>query len=114
MVILGAFLMENGTVEGWEVVIAAIAIMSSFGPTAALSSLSNNLHHTLAAGNRVLDLLEEEPVVEDVENGTDQCQGDIVCEGISFAYEEKEEVVLQDFSAVFSENKIHICYLSLP
>ena len=78
MVILGAFLMENGTVEGWEVVIAAIAIMSSFGPTAALSSLSNNLHHTLAAGNRVLDLLEEEPVVEDVENGTDQCQGDIV------------------------------------
>lgn len=107
MVILGAFLMENGTVEGWEVVIAAIAIMSSFGPTAALSSLSNNLHHTLAAGNRVLDLLEEEPVVEDVENGTDQCQGDIVCEGISFAYEEKEEVVLQDFSAVFSENKIH-------
>lgn len=111
MAILGVFLMKNSAVEGWEVAIAAITIMSSFGPVAALSSLSNNLHHTLAAGNRVLDLLEEEPVVEEVENKGDQCRGDICCENLSFAYEQstdgKKEAVLQNYSNVFAENRIH-------
>lgn len=106
MAVLGAWLLKNGAVEGWEVMIAVITIMSSFGPTAALSALSNNLHHTLAAGNRVLDLLEEEPVVEDVVDGESQCQGNILCENISFAYED-EKRVLHNFSGTFSENKIH-------
>ena len=106
MAVLGAWLLKNGAVEGWEVMIAVITIMSSFGPTAALSALSNNLHHTLAAGNRVLDLLEEEPVVDDVVDGESQCQGNILCENISFAYED-EKRVLHNFSGTFSENKIH-------
>ncbi|MBO5260384.1 MAG: ABC transporter ATP-binding protein [Agathobacter sp.] len=106
MAILGAVLLEDQAVKSWEVIIAVITIMSSFGPTAALSTLSNNLHHTLAAGNRVLDLLEEEPVVEDVAAGAEECQGDIVCDHVTFAYE-NEEKILDNFSGTFSENKIH-------
>ena len=103
MAILGAVLLEDQAVKSWEVIIAVITIMSSFGPTAALSTLSNNLHHTLAAGNRVLDLLEEEPVVA---AGAEECQGDIVCDHVTFAYE-NEEKILDNFSGTFSENKIH-------
>ena len=44
-------------------------MMSSFGPVVALSSLSNTLNQTLASGERVLSLLEEEPAVEEVSNG---------------------------------------------
>ena len=61
---------EQGTVSADQAMVAVIAMISSFGPTAALSALSNNLQHTLASGNRVLDILEEEPLVEDVLGGS--------------------------------------------
>lgn len=96
----------DGQLLGWQAVIAVIAMSSSFGPTAALSSLSNNLHHTLASGNRVLDILNEEPLVEDVTGQSDVCGGKIRCEHVDFAYEEEEDI-LSDFSAVFAENRIH-------
>ena len=48
-----------------------IAMMGSFGPVVALSSLSNNLHQTLASGERVLSLLEEKPLVEEIFDGTE-------------------------------------------
>ena len=105
MAYAGSYLVNRGAVEGYEAVIAVIAIMSSFGPTAALSALSNNLNQTLACGNRVLNLLGEEPVVCDVENGIGFQAGDIDCENISFSYEDKP--VLSDFSQVFEQKKIH-------
>ena len=58
-------------------IICIIAMMSSFGPTAALSALSNNLNQTLASGNRVLNLLAEEPVVMDVESNVEVPDEDI-------------------------------------
>lgn len=48
-----------------------IAMMGSFGPVVALSSLSNNLNQTLASGERVLSLLEEKPLVEEIPDGTE-------------------------------------------
>lgn len=132
MAILGANLVNTGSVNGADAIIAVIAMTSSFGPTAALSALSNNLHHTLASGNRVLDILEETPVVEDVTGGVELCADgdaacDIICDKVSFSYkadnttsemteaagaakamkEAGELGVLKDFSATFAENKIH-------
>ena len=52
-------------------VIATLALMSSFGPCVSLSALGTTLQSTFAAGNRVLDILEESPVLEDVA-GKDQ------------------------------------------
>ena len=126
---------EQGTVSADQAMVAVIAMVSSFGPTAALSALSNNLQHTLASGNRVLDILEEEPLVEDVLGGSTVCEGDISCEHVSFAYEsaltkegqkgaqaeftkeDKVEIqaeykkspngVLENFDHVFAEHKIH-------
>ena len=106
MAILGANLVNCGQIEGAHAIIAVIAMTSSFGPTAALSALSNNLHHTLASGNRVLDILEETPVVEDITDGVDMVAGDIRCEAVDFAYKTATPV-LDKFSAVFGENKIH-------
>ena len=45
---------------------ARLPMMGSFGPVVALSSLSNNLNQTLASGERVLSILEETPMVEEV------------------------------------------------
>ncbi len=105
MACAGSYLAEQGAVAGYQAVIAVIAMMSSFGPTAALSALSNNLNQTLACGNRVLNLLEEEPVVCDVEAGTEFVSGDIICEQVDFSY--GKEPILSDFTQVFAKNKVH-------
>lgn len=58
-----------GSVSLGSVVVTTTALMSSFGPVVALSNLSNNLMQTLASGERVLSLLDEKPVVEEVTSG---------------------------------------------
>lgn len=113
MTVLGMYLVSAGQVSGADALVAVIAMSSSFGPTAALSALSNNLHHTLASGNRVLDILEETPIVEDITDGVTQMDGDIRCENVSFKYQQQEDnkseaqVVLENFSTTFEQNKIH-------
>lgn len=112
MAALCGHLTVQGAVSIDEAMVAVIAMISSFGPTAALSALSNNLQHTLASGNRVLDILEEQPLVEDVIDGNNECGGDISCEHVSFSYESAAEErtpgkVLENFDHVFTEHKIH-------
>ena len=107
--IVGACLVNAKLVSGADALLAVIAMSSSFGPTAALSALSNNLHHTLASGNRVLDILEETPVVEEIIEGENLVDGDISCKNLTFSYKGQEDTVevLNNFSAIFKENKIH-------
>ena len=98
---------KTGHITVADMVIRVIAMMSSFGPAAALSALSNNLHHTLASGNRVLNLLEEEPVTEELLGGEAFCDSDINCEDITFAYPGSQRIILDKFSHSFKKNKIH-------
>lgn len=101
---------ENRTLKNGEtaqrVVTDGVILFAGVLMAAALSALSNNLHHTLASGNRVLSILEEEPLVEDVTDGAEQFGGNIVCDGVSFSYDRRKEV-LSNFSRTFAENKIH-------
>lgn len=48
------------------VLVPTAALMGSFGPVIALANLGSTLQSTFAAGNRVLDILDETPKVEDV------------------------------------------------
>lgn len=98
---------KTGHITVADMVISVIAMMSSFGPAAALSALSNNLHHTLASGNRVLNLLEEKPVTEELLGGEAFCDSDINCEDITFAYPGSQRIILDKFSHSFKKNKIH-------
>lgn len=108
VMLAAAYVLESkGAITTTDVVISVIAMMSSFGPTAALSALSNNLHHTLASGNRVLNLLEEEPITDEIVNGQDFVKSDIKCENITFAYPNSDKVILSDFSHTFKKNAIH-------
>ena len=104
MLFAGCILYTKGEVNFIQVIIPLIALMSSFGPVVAISNLSNNLFHTIAAGNRVLDLLEEEPTVEEV-NGNDVTEfADMKLKNVSFSYD--EEVILEDFNMDIKQNKI--------
>ena len=95
---------------GFEgIMTCTIAMMGSFGPVVALSSLSNNLNQTLASGERVLSLLEETPMVEEI---PEDMHVKIVSENFSgaeaknvtFAYE--NETILDDYSLKLEPGKI--------
>lgn len=89
-------------------------MMGSFGPVVALSGLSNNLNQTLASGERVLSILEEKPLVEEIglseETGSYQQANNAPvaftgakAEHVTFAYE--EETILKDISMSFTPGK---------
>ena len=66
MLALTIWLYDKGVMGFEGILTCTIAMMGSFGPVVALSSLSNNLNQTLASGERVLSLLEETPLVEEI------------------------------------------------
>lgn len=102
MILASAALVPAG-----ETIICTIAMMSSFGPTGALSALSNNLNQTLASGNRVLNLLEEEPVVAEVESNVSVPKGELKLSDVTFGYPNAEKNILENFSLQIEENTIH-------
>lgn len=84
--------------------ICTLALMSSFGPCVALAALGSTLQNTFAAGNRVLDILDESPVVEEIIGRTTAEFSGAAAENVTFAY--GEETILDDFSVEIPENKI--------
>ena len=66
--------------------IATLALMSSFGPVVALAALGATLQTTFAAGNRVLDILDESPVVEEIAGKEDVPFHGATAENVTFAY----------------------------
>ena len=84
--------------------ISVIALMSSFGPTVALANLGSTLQNTFAAGNRVLDILEETPVTEEITGKPEVSFSGAACENVTFSY--GTETILSDFSVSLPENRI--------
>ena len=118
MLALTIWLYAKGEMGFEGILTCTIAMMGSFGPVVALSSLSNNLNQTLASGERVLSLLEETPLVEeipgDVETSADQgvnseesanhAFAGAEAENVTFAY--GEEVILDNYSLKLQPGKI--------
>ena len=97
-------LYQAGNVTFDAMLLATIAMMGSFGPVTALSSLSNNLNQTLASGERVLSLLEEEPMVEELEGEVALSFEGASVEDVTFAYD--EEIILKDCNINMSQGKV--------
>ena len=97
-------LYQAGNVTFDAMLLATIAMMGSFGPVTALSSLSNNLNQTLASGERVLSLLEEEPMVEELEGEAALSFEGASVEDVTFAY--NEEIILKDCNINMKQGKV--------
>ena len=82
-------LYQAGQVDFLGVLLPTLALMSSFGPCVALANLGSTLQNTFAAGNRVLDILEEEPVVEEIQGKAGLSFTGAAAEQVSFAYGEE-------------------------
>ena len=112
MLALTIWLYDKGAMGFEGILTCTIAMMGSFGPVVALSSLSNNLNQTLASGERVLSLLEETPLVEEIPGDVETSGAESMeygftgaeAENVTFAY--GEEVILDNYSLKLQPGKI--------
>lgn len=106
MLFLTLFLYLNHELGFEGIITCTLSMMGSFCPVVALSSLSNNLNQTLASGERVLSLLEEKPLVEEVEGDketNDSFKG-ATLNHVTFSYD--DETILDDYSLKLEPGKI--------
>lgn len=100
----GAALYLKNAISFEGFLLSFLAMMSSFGPVIALAGLGNTLQNTLAAGNRVLDLLEESPVVEEMTGKAHTDFSGADASHVTFAY--GEDIILSDVSFTIHQNEI--------
>ena len=104
MLVTSVSLYRNGTVGFEGVIIPLVALMSSFGPVVALANLGTTLQNTLASGGRVLDILDESPVTEEITDGRDITFSGAKAENVTFSY--GEEKILDGLSLDIEKGKI--------
>ena len=76
-------------------IVGVTAVFGSFGPVISISALPGSLTQTFAAGDRVLNLLEEKPAVMPVHHGETFEYERLDVAGLTFSYEHNTPV-LQD------------------
>ncbi|MFR3903254.1 amino acid ABC transporter ATP-binding/permease protein [Hominisplanchenecus sp.] len=104
MLFVSSMLYQRGTLGFDGVLISTVALMSSFGPVTALANLGSTLQNTFAAGNRVLDILKEEPMVKEINGQKEIAFHGAKAEHVTFSY--GQETILKDVSADIKENSV--------
>ncbi len=104
MLVISVMLYLDGAVALDGVVIPTLMIFSSFGAVTSVANLGAGLAGTVASGNRVLDLLDESPVVEEQTDGVDVTFTGAALHAVEFGY--GDQTILQDFSLEIQPNRI--------
>ena len=65
-IVISILLIKNHVSK--ELLIPMMALSSSFGPTIALANLANNLNQVFPCARRILNLLDEEPLLKEITN----------------------------------------------
>lgn len=104
MLFISALLYQKNIIGFNGVLISTLALFSSFGPVIALANLGSTLQNTFAAGNRVLDILEEEPVVNEVTGNKEIEFLNAEAKDVTFSYD--DEIILSNLSLKIPKNSI--------
>ena len=104
MLFASASMYITGEIGFMDVLMPTIALMSSFGPVVALANLGSTLQNTFAAGNRVLDILDESPMVIEITGKQEVTFSGAKAENVTFAY--GEENILEDVSLDVSQGAV--------
>ena len=90
---MAVHLVITGQISPGQMIIGLTAVFGSFGPVLAVSALPGNLAHTLASGDRVLDLLEEKPEIYEVTGKKDLDFESFEVKDLCFGYEADKPVL---------------------
>lgn len=91
--IIGILLVSFDLLSIGRMIIGLVAVFSSFAPVIAISALPSNLTQTFASGERVLNLLAEKPVVEEVKDGVGIKYENLNVSNLSFSYDGQSDIL---------------------
>ena len=91
--VVGIVLVYFNILSIGKMIIGMVTVFSSFGPVIALSALPGNLTQTFASGDRIINLLEEKPVVEEIKDGKSLEYEKLNVNDLSFSYVNNIEVL---------------------
>ena len=87
MILAAVLLFRDGTIDFYVMTMSIVAMMGSLGPCAALSELGTTLKTSLASGDRILDILEEEPLTEDITDKPPMVFDGVGVKNVTFSYD---------------------------
>ena len=91
-IVISILLIKNHVSK--ELLIPMMALFSSFGPTIALANLANNLNQVFPCARRILNLLDEEPLLKEITN-------------LSFHYPNTSTEILHQINYTFEFGKTY-------
>ena len=86
-------LYQSGKMGVEVVLVCTLSALSSFGPVVVLANLGASLTQVFASADRVLDLLDEQPVTADVTDGTDTAFAGAAAEHVNFGYANEDALL---------------------
>ena len=105
LIILSILLIKNNVSK--ELLIPMMALSSSFGPTIALANLANNLNQVFPCARRILDLLEEKPLLKEITDKNTTLNLPIEVKNLSFHYPNTSTEVLHKINYTFEFGKTY-------
>lgn len=91
--IVGLVLFYQNQIDLGMMIVGVVTIFGSFGPVLAISNLPGNLTQTFASGDRVLNLLEEKPLVEDIKGNNEFVFNSLKVSNLSFSFEDGDQIL---------------------
>jgi len=104
MLFTSLYLFSKNEITFDIVIISTVSMFSSFGSVIAVSNLGSGLSQTIASANRVMALLDEKPIVQEIVNEKKISFRGANFENVSFGY--NSEKILQNLTLNFPQNKI--------
>jgi ATP-binding cassette subfamily C protein len=102
---LGYYLYINNSINLSQLIVSVIMIASSFGSVVALSALSTTLAGTIASARRVFEILDEKPVVDEIDGEKEINEFKVTYQDVSFSYPERKNKILKDVYADINERR---------
>ncbi|MBI9109451.1 MAG: ABC transporter ATP-binding protein [Spirochaetales bacterium] len=108
----GGGFVVSGTADIGDLITVAVLSITSFGPLISLIFLSNSLVNTAAAAGRIFALIDEKPVVDDMDELQGGCITDFrieeppTAESVNFVYPGTGRKILEDLSLTIKKNRI--------
>lgn len=91
--VVGLLLFYQNQIDLGMMIVGVVTIFGSFGPVLAISNLPGNLTQTFASGDRVLNLLEEKPLVEDINDKNEITFNSLKVKNLSFSFQDGDEIL---------------------
>ncbi len=86
--VLGIVLVRANAISLGNMIIGIVAVFGSFGPVIAIAALPGDLTQTFASGERILTLLAEKPVVEEIKDKENISYDTLKVENLTFGYDQ--------------------------